>query len=276
MGNKNLDLSNEKLDIIILAGQSNAQGNGRGNEELHYKGNPKAFQLTTRHPVNYIEIKGFDGTSIYPFLHQIEGDLIFNELNEDYHDDRYNHGFYLSFADNYINEILDNDRKVIVVKTASGGTGFTDKMWTKDGEMYNRLFEMVDLTLSLNKENRVVALLWHQGECDLFSKMPIDVYKKNLISLFNDVRNKYGTFPMLVGDFSKDWSDNKENKKQASVYSNMFKNLPNDYSLCGFVSSDGLASNGRVNNNDDFIHFSRVGQIEFGERYFKVYKTLQK
>ena len=98
---KGLDLSNYKLVIIIVAGQSNAQGNGRGNPELTYKGNDNAFELTTIHPVGYIAIKGSDGSFIYPFIHMVKDDYVFQKLNEDYHDERYNGGFYLSFADLY-------------------------------------------------------------------------------------------------------------------------------------------------------------------------------
>ena len=80
---KGLDLSNFKLDIIIVAGQSNAQGNGQGSPELAYKGNDNAFELTTLHPVGYIAIKGSDGSFIYPFIHMAKDDYVYQKLNEE-------------------------------------------------------------------------------------------------------------------------------------------------------------------------------------------------
>lgn len=272
---KGLDLSSYKLDIIVVAGQSNAQGNGQGSPELCYKGNEQAFELTTLHPVGYIAIKGSDGSFIYPFIHMAKDDYTFNKLNEEYHDERYNGGFYLSFADLYCEKYLKEDRKLIIVKAGSGGTGFSDGMWQKGGEPFERMMEMIDMTLSLNKENKVVGFLWHQGECDVAWGKPASWYEKELINLFDIIREKYGKFPLLAGDFSKDWALDEENSKFTLEYSKMFKDLENKYELYKFVPSDNIESNAKAIGNDDAIHFSRKGQIEFGKRYFSKYEELK-
>ena len=234
---KGLDLSNYKLDIIIVAGQSNAQGNGQGSPELSYKGNRKAFELTTLHPVGYIAIKGSDGSFIYPFIHMAKDDYVYQPLNEDYHDERYNGGFYLSFADQYCKKYLKEDRHLLVIKAGSGGTGFSDGMWQKGGEPYERMMEMIDMALSLNKENKIVGFLWHQGECDIAWGKEANWYEKELINLFNIIRTKYGKFPILAGDFSPDWALASDNIKFTSKYTEMFKNLEIKYEFYKYVST---------------------------------------
>ena len=63
---------------------------------------------------------------------------------------------------------IKEGRKVLIVKTAIGGTGFMRNHWGKGCPMTERAFKMIDYSLSLEENSRIVAVLWHQGEHDAF------------------------------------------------------------------------------------------------------------
>lgn len=274
---ESLDLSKEKLDIIVLAGQSNAQGNGKGDEKLHYKGNPLCYELTTKHPVCYIGANGIDGTQSFAFFYQQPNDYIFRELHEDFHDDDYQHGFYLSFADEYAKKYLKDGRKLIIVKAASGGTGFTDKMWIKGGYLYKRLQEMINMTLKLNPENRIVGFLWHQGECDAANKTPVKDYIKHFGRIVKYVRKVANAdVPVITAGFVNEWASLPENKQNCLTYYKMFEDMKNIFTNYSFIHTEDLKSNNETVKNGDNIHFSRKSQIELGLRYFKEFEQLTK
>ncbi len=73
---------------------------------------------------------------------------------------------------------------------------------------------MLDDALSLNKENRLVACLWHQGECDAYenavlNKTPEEIkslYIGHLTEFIKNLRKKYGDVTFLAGGFAEEWS----------------------------------------------------------------------
>ena len=67
---------------------------------------------------------------------------------------------------------------------------------------------MTDYALSLNKDNRVIAFLWHQGEHDAFEKNEPDRFKTQLAEILAGVRTRYGAIiPFIAGDFVSEWKN---------------------------------------------------------------------
>ena len=111
----------------------------------------------------------------------------------------------LTFAEKYVESgFLKENRAVLIVRGAIGGTGFQKRHWGLQDKVYLKMLEMVEYALSLNPENKVVAFLWHQGEHDAFEGNAPENYKKQLTALLKDLRKRYGNIPFLAGDFANE------------------------------------------------------------------------
>ena len=241
------DFSKERFDIIIQAGQSNAEGCGQGNVEFPYAENPDIFFLN-------------NDFTISKAAERIWGNIIVTD-------------FSLSFAAKYKNELLADGRKLLIVRAAVGGTGFLDHHWGMTDDLYIRMMDMVKTALELNSENRLAAFLWHQGETDAENHASRDTHYKNLSTLLNSVRIEFGcpNLPFIAGDFVQHWK-----QTQLPIAEPVIEAVK---AVCAdgngrFVSSDGLTSNSHVTGSDDTIHFSREALYEFGARYYAAYKDI--
>ncbi|MBR4961417.1 MAG: hypothetical protein IKY52_11005 [Clostridia bacterium] len=149
------DSSKEKYDIIIQAGQSNSDGTAFGNVENEYQPNDRVWYLTG--DWRFSEDFYFEIAREYAQNNTVRGN------------------FSLSFAKRYINDgRLAADRKLLILRTAAGGTGFLDGHWKTTDWLYNRMMLMLQTSMELNPENRLIALLWHQGETDAVYHIPFD------------------------------------------------------------------------------------------------------
>ena len=61
---------------------------------------------------------------------------------------------------------LKPGRKLLIIRAAIGGTGFSDERWGMTDDLYLRMIEMIKTALELNSKNKLAAFLWHQGETD--------------------------------------------------------------------------------------------------------------
>ncbi len=271
-----------KFDIIVLMGQSNAEGNGLSNEELTIKFQNNVYELNDKNPC-YLDVKEDYTNLVYsknidPFISLFEEKMGLDGLRRA--------SFVSSFIKEYINNgYLKEDRNILVVRCAVGGTGFSRNEWGIDSPLYNRTIKLVDYALSLNKENRIVVTLWHQGEHDAYEQKDLsykeryDFYKNGFYNQFLDYKNRYKLNDMILigGEFAKSWTDTGYTEKAEAIY-----NATNDaiYELTknnGIASSKGLKSNIEIdkNTNDD-IHFSRISAYKLGKRYFKIFDDILK
>lgn len=245
------DFTKEKFDIIIQAGQSNAQGSGMGKTDDPY-------------------------VPVLDILH-LDGDFIISVAQEHIDRDGVNAHFGLTFAKEYINDgRLGEGRRVLIIRSAVGGTGFSDHRWGMTDDLYLRMMEMVRTAIELNPENRVVAFLWHQGETDAINHMGETEYYENLDRLFRSVRDEFGCdLPIVCGDFVQEW----ETREIAictpiiTAQRKLVKNIPH----AAFVETDGLLSNlAYANIECDDIHFCRPALYELGRRYYKAFIEAEK
>lgn len=272
----------DKLDIIVIAGQSNAEGNGVSTDDVIEVKND-CFELFDAN--NYwIDINPDDPKN--PIFHMVlPVQCIVRALQERLVDGLPRYDMSLSFADEYIKHgLLEKDRKIMVIKAAVGGTGFALKQQGVNNFLYKRLTDMVDLALSFNKENRIVAFLWHQGEHDAFENAQLnekeryDFYHKEFMAQTNDFLTRYKSFkfPVISGGFCDEWANKDENIKQTNVIEKCLQDCMNEIGFAGFVPSDGLLSNNQELHNGDDIHFSKKSLKVFGQKYFDKYFSLIK
>ena len=245
------DFTKEKFDIIIQGGQSNCEGGGFGDVEKPYQPSDKVWYLNQ------------DGT--------------ISQATEIVVENRILSLFQLQFARRYIEDgRLEDGRSLLIVRTAIGGTGFCDKRWGLQDDLYLQMMEMTKTALSLNSDNRIAAFLWHQGETDA-GPSGFDVHTKNLSNLIKTVRGEFGNMPFLAGDFCQQWKN--DNLEICAPVVDAIREVCKQTDNTSFVETDGLNSNSQEygkepEGNKDTIHFSRAALYLLGERYYEAFVKL--
>ena len=182
------NFSDYAFDIVIQAGQSNAEGCGLGPADDPYAPSDRVWYLN-------------GDFTITPAAEKVTG----NEIQSN---------FSLSFAREYLkNGHLTEGRKLLILRAAVGGTGFLDNHWKLTDDLYLRMMEMIRTALELNSENRLAAFLWHQGETDATNHASFDVHYNHLITLYRSVTEEFRKpdLPFIAGDFVQHWkNDNIE------------------------------------------------------------------
>ena len=247
------DFTKEKFDIIIQAGQSNSEGYGFGNVPDPYQPSDRVWYLN--------------------------GDFTFQIAMETPANNAIQSNFAPSFVREYMNAgRLEEGRKLLILRTAVGGTGFVVDDWKADDPLYLRMMEMTRTALGLNPENRLIALLWHQGETDADHHVTYDYYCGHISYLLGSVREEFGvpSLPFVAGDFVHDWKSQRE-EQCAPVIAALRDVCASGYGA--FVESDGLDSNRQDGYPHPFgwtddVHFCRRAVYELGRRYYAAYESI--
>lgn len=264
-------MKDEKLDIIIIAGQSNAEGNGLGycGKEII---NPDILQLqelSMNFSEDYSEIFCENEYYISVAKESVSAYIKKADISE-------------TFANDYIKAgYLQENRKILIVKAAVGGSGFARKQWGVHSGLYKRLLDMTNYALGLNPENRIVAFLWHQGEHDAFENASLsareryEFYYSKLSEMLKDFTARYDKqdFPIICGEFCNEWAD--KNKVACDAVEKATKDFCSESKRYGFVSSEGLLSNNQKIKNGDDIHFCRASIYDLAERYFSEFQKIK-
>ena len=256
---------NEKYDIIIQGGQSNAEGSGIGPVSQEFLPNSNIKYLNAKKHVDLVD----DGLRI----EYVDEPFVIEEANERILQDKIVGDFALTFAEDYVkNGGLEQGRKVLIIRGAIGGTGFYKGHWGLQDKVYLKLLEMVDYALKLNPENRIVTFLWHQGEHDAFEGNPAENYYKQLTDMLKGVRSRYGMMPFIAGDFVSDWKS--KNLASCEPIVDVIRRVVAENTRSGFVETLDLLSNNQKTQNGDEIHFCREALHELGHRYFQAFMQL--
>ncbi len=255
------DFGKEKFDIVVQAGQSNSDGFAFGNVETAYKTNARVWYLTGDW--------------------RVPRDFWFEPAKEYVYDGCGNTvcgNFSLTFAKRCIEDgRLAPDRCLLILRTAVGGSGFLDNYGKPGDRLYVRMMAMIRTALELNPENRLKALLWHQGETDTLFHASYDVHRAHLTDFIESVRGTLGMpdLPFIAGGFTPLWSE--ENKTAVTPVLQAIRDVCRETASAAFVETDGLPSNAQDtenNPNEDSIHFCRRAVYELGERYYDAYARL--
>lgn len=254
------------FDIVIVAGQSNAEGSGIGMVENDYVPSPSVWSMdvekSVEHLPNTLRVTYYDR----PFVLQIakEREYEGGKVGE----------IGLSFAREYEKTCLQEGRNILILHCAIGGSGFYRREWTTDGQIYRKMIEMIDYALSLNPENRLVAFLWHQGECDAWEGTTPAEFHKELKAMACSVRERYHVpaLPFIAGDVTAQWK--KENQAIVDPIVARIKQVIAQIGNAAFVETDDLPSNDEVVGNGDVLHYSRKALYMMGERYFSAFEKI--
>ena len=275
---KRENFTSEKYDVILLIGQSNAEGYGIGPVANEYEPTDNIMQLVDSYPVMYrLNSEGIDELDV-------PKETVYR-ITPAAENTRKGAGklgcLAISFIKKYYDEFLaGTDRKLLLVRAAIGGTGFLRKQWTPDGVLYRRALDMTDTALSLNPENKLKAILWHQGESEAIDgkgkgyDFLYSFYTESLSRLLLDLKAKYGDVPFIAGGHCEDWIPRFPEESVAITDAN--KDVFKKFSSVGYVDTSGLGSNDRIVKGKylDDVHFNRPALYELGERYYNVYKEL--
>lgn len=264
----------DKYDIVVLAGQSNAEGNGLGAVRRPYREDPRVFALRDKNA----GLIGFDDKGLLRVGGDFDPDI--TVAREKVTGGKKVADFGLSFAREYVaNGLLKDDRKLLIVNAAVGGTGFAKHQWGETAVLQERAFKMVDYALSLNAENKVVAFLWHQGEHDAYENRDLSLktkeayYYEKFGNLVNKFLSEYGKMPVIAGGFCKEWASG-EFAEHCKVITKATKKVLKNVGGA-FVMTDDLLSNNQDSGNGDNIHFCRKSIYVLGKRYFKAFTKIR-
>ena len=258
----------EKYDIFIQAGQSNAEGTGGGPVTEEYIPDERICYLEAPRTVTVTD-SGLDiQYHNVPFALTVAAE---HGTAEDPVGD-----FSLTFSKAYIDAgLLAADRKILIIRAAVGGTGFQKKQWGTGDILYLKMLEMIDYAVSLNPENQIKGVLWHQGEHDAFEGNTGENYHFQLTMLINSLRERYNipNLPFICGSFVSDWRKKNEEicEPILAALQQVAQDIQGEY-----VDAGDLLSNNEKNGDGDDIHFCRESLHILGRRYFQSYmKCLQ-
>lgn len=262
---KDMNFSDTKWDIIVQGGQSNAEGHGRGPVSNQWIASPNVFYLEAEYDGCMV-----DGTVSIRFL---DKPFLVKPAEERCPNGEALGDFSLTFAQQYEKELLETGRKILIVRTAFGGTGFKSGHWGLRDVLYKEMVEMTKWALSQNEENRLVALLWHQGEEDVGKQNKPEIFKVQLQNMVRDFRKRFGSnIPFLAGDFVHEWKD--KNIEICQPIAEKIRWVVEEEGTARFVDTAGLLSNNQKIGNGDEIHFCRDALRELGRRYYNAYKRI--
>ena len=259
--------AHDNYDIIIEAGQSNAEGSGLGPVSKFeiFMPSPRILYLTPDRNVT-VDDKGLHIE--YP-----SDDLKIEMAEERVIDGKTYGDLALTFAEDYIKSgMLKADRKLLIVRGAVGGASFhSDDQWGVNKGLHSKMIEMTDYALGLNSQNKVVAFLWHQGEGDT-NHATGEEYYKYLDEMLVDVRRRYGEIPFVAGNFVQEWIPIRG--ESCNELADTYRKFVAENKKAAFIESDGLLSNNQKTQNGDQIHFCREALYELGHRYYAAYSKM--
>ncbi len=258
-------MQHQAYDIFLEAGQSNAEGSGIGPVTTEYVPNERILYLRPSVDVQVVDnwlVINYDDV---PFIYEIAAE---RPSGDDTVGD-----FALTFAEEYIRSgRLAEGRKVLIIRAAIGGTGFTRKHWGMDDPLYKKMIELTDFALAQNPENRLMGFLWHQGEHDADNFMPPEEYRSLMSALVDSVKARYDkTLPFICGGFANEWVQSCPEKGEPIMQ--VLRELAAAQNGA-YVETADLPSNNQTVHNNDVIHFSRESLHKLGRRYFEAYQQL--
>ena len=269
-----LNKINEPLDIIVLAGQSNAEGYGIGPCDDPYK--PTSRILSMRDTDNYGYV--VDEKSRGTFNISMPRDYLINITEERQNTSGKIGCFATAFARKYMENDLREGRSLLIIHTAVGATGFAKHHWGVGEVLYERMLDMTKEALSMNSENRLVGVIWHQGEHDAIFRPDLEddvreaTHISELGSVIRGFRAVFGDVPFIMGGFNDELV---ASVPRMNVIMSAMRALTEELPKVALVNAEGLPTNNQALGNGDQYHFSRNSLNILGERYYSVFSLLK-
>ena len=239
-----------KMYIILLAGQSNMSGRG------------VLSQLSTTDTVTYNNIFSLNHDSVWVRAkHPLHWDKAEAAV-----------GMGISFA-HKLDSLMGGNVRIGLVPCASGGTGIDDWLnnnWYAYTGNYYQYTNLMNRAKRAQESGQIIGMIWHQGETDAIPSL-FPGYRTKLKTLFTKVRTDLGLpeMPIVLGELGTYLSSNTTYPRYDSInvcINDMKKLLTN----VDVASSTGLTS------NSDFTHFTAKSQVEYGKRYASLFYNMAK
>lgn len=240
------------FDVVAILGQSNALGWGKGADEPSADvPDPRIWQWPGSGP---------DMDTVVPASDPLVGPFTASGI-----------GPAMSFARAYV---AGQDREVLLVQAAVNGTGFTPLQgmtWDPDlhgsvRNLYDEAVTQIRGALDQAPGNRLVAVLWVQGESDVAVLTPQE-YAQKLDGLVARLRADVGPAPLVIGQMVPEWIAG--NKARAAIDA-VHRQTPDRVGDAVFVPGPSAMNNGP----DDDIHYDAMGQREQGRRMYTAWVGL--
>jgi hypothetical protein len=239
-------------DVVAVLGQSNALGWGAGDDEPGaLVPDPRIWQWPGSGPAT---------DSVVPAVDPLVGPFTAAGV-----------GPVMSFARAYV---ADHDREVLIVQAAVGGTAFEPAegmTWDPDvhgavRNLYDEAVAQVRGALAEGEGNRLVAVLWVQGESDAGRISP-EEYTDELVGLVEQLRRDVGPAPFVVGQMVPEWIAADPARLAIDA---VHRQLPFRVPDTVFVPGP----TGMTNGPEDAIHYDARGQREQGRRMYAAWLTV--
>lgn len=175
---------NIAYDIIVVAGQSNAEGNGRSVKTTlfpYYRTDSDIKMLKRIPHIVWKKVSPNKRIQLikYTNFYSFKNAKPFKPGN---------YGFSLFFADLYKEKYLTKSRKIMLLNTAIGGTSFCCNHWGKGEPLSENAIFLAQEALKANPNNSLKCVLWHQGESDSDIDLPENYYYNKLKEFVEDFR----------------------------------------------------------------------------------------
>lgn len=164
-------------------------------------------------------------------------------------------------------EMLKDDPTITIglVPCAVGGSPL--RRWVKGADLYT---QAIDRARIASESGIIKGILWHQGESDTSKQQNAETYESRLKQMIQDLRQDLAmpNLPVVVGQLGEFVTGEKY--PYADTVRAALKHLPEVVKGVGFADSIGLKDKG------DHLHFSAEAEQEFGVRYARAMRGLQK
>ncbi len=244
----------EPIDVIILAGQSNATG-ACLSEDLRNHVSPEDFELFTN---------GFENQKIISYLDWSNYSML--SVYTDLTNVKFGHGFSESaFGPEIgISYVMNKENKeVVIIKFTSPGSGI-DTFVNPEGLnsffdlfIFNSMKRLNDMGFSPS----IKCLCWMQGECDSTKKEEALLYEGREQFLISKVREKYGNEIVFIDAKVTDWD---------LVFPLCYQDIVNDAKKSISINENNCFMINSVNltkDDDDLAHYDAISEFELGKRF---------
>jgi hypothetical protein len=243
----------ESYLVVAVLGQSNAQGAGLPLDRDHLDApHPNVHQFACSGRSKGSIVSGCD-----PLFHYVPSKAV---------------GFAPSFA-----RLLADatGRAVLLVPTALGDTSITPKngmTWDPADfaarlNLYREAVASIYAALNTRPGNRLVAILWHQGESDV-PLTTAAVYATKLDALIDDLRSHYGDVPFLIGQLVPEEIETGD--PNYAAIDRVHADTPNRRACVAYVPGPRAS----YNSEGEKIHYNAAGQRGMGRRMWCAYQAL--
>lgn len=244
----------EPIDVIILAGQSNATG-CCFSEDLREYVSPEDFELFTNGFENqkiiwYLDWSNYSMLSVYTDLTNVK-------LGHGFSESAFGPEIGISYVMNKEN------KEVVIIKFTSPGSGINTFV---NSEGLNSFFDLFifNLMKKLNDMGfspSIKCLCWMQGEYDSTEKKDAQRYEKREQFLISKVREKYGNEIVFIDAKVTDWD---------LVFPLCYQDIVNDAKKSISINENNCFMINSVNltkKDDDLAHYDAKSEFELGKRF---------